>query len=200
MTPRRSQTNSSWISSILLMLKERYSLRRNGRQSLDIRKATSRRASQRDALLRQQETPGGTKLGLFALDVLTRGDTPLYVIGGQQIDKDFLATLELPAGMRVLFYQNLGGQFSSQLLIDPSGRLQEPGKLASLIEQARTQRRETSGIVHWSSDAAEDEAVHAIPLSGDDDHVLGILLAGASRRPYVELRQHIRSAALLAAG
>lgn len=154
----------------------------------------------KDALLRQQETPGGTKLGLFALDVLTRGDTPLYVIGGQQIDKDFLATLELPAGMRVLFYQNLGGQFSSQLLIDPSGRLLEPGKLASLIEQARTQRRETSGIVHWSSDAAEDEAVHAIPLSGDDDHVLGILLAGASRRPYVELRQHIRSAALLAAG
>ena len=154
----------------------------------------------KEAVLRQQETPEGTKLGLFAVDKSSAGDMPLYVIGGQELDKDFLATLELPAGMRVLFYQNLEGRFSSQLLMDPSGTLREPGKLASLIEQARTQRQEISGIIHWSSDTADDEAFQAIPLSGDNDQVLGVLLAGTSRRPYVELGRHLRSAAFLAAG
>ena len=40
--------------------------------------------------------------------------------------------------------------------------------------------------------------MHAIPLSGQDEHLLGILLVGNTRRPYVELRNRIRSAALLA--
>jgi len=37
-------------------------------------------------------------------------------------------------------------------------------------------------------------------LTGQANQLLGILLVGSSRRPYVELRQHIRSAALLAGG
>jgi nitrogen fixation/metabolism regulation signal transduction histidine kinase len=50
--------------------------------------------------------------------------------------------------------------------------------------------------VHWSDNAAEDETIDAIPLTGRDTQLLGILLIGNSRRPYVELRQHIRTAAL----
>jgi nitrogen fixation/metabolism regulation signal transduction histidine kinase len=44
----------------------------------------------------------------------------------------------------------------------------------------------------------DDESVHAIPLSGQDKQLLGILLVGNTRRPYVQLRNRIRSAALLA--
>ena len=153
-----------------------------------------------EAVLRQQETPEGMALGMCALSRVSGGDIPIYVLGGQRLDKDFLASLQLPAGMRVLFYQNLENGFSPQLLLDPSGRLQDPQKLAPLIGQARTQRQETTAIVHWSADEVEDEAVHAIPLSGDNNQVLGVLLAGTSRRPYVELLRHFRSAALLAAG
>ena len=153
-----------------------------------------------EAVLRQQETPEGMALGMCALARVNGGDIPVYVLGGQRLDKDFLASLQVPAGMRVLFYQNLENGFSPQLLLDPSGRLQDPQKLAPLIGQARTQRQETAAIVHWSADEVEDEAVHAIPLSGDNNQVLGVLLAGTSRRPYVELLRHFRSAALLAAG
>ncbi len=42
--------------------------------------------------------------------------------------------------------------------------------------------------------------MHAIPLTGQDNQLLGILLVGNTRRPYVELRNRIRSAALLAGG
>src|SRR5207245_1210783 len=55
-----------------------------------------------------------------------------------------------------------------------------------------------SEIVHWSSDPGDEEAINAIPLFGLDNQLLGILVVGNSRRPYIELQQHIRSAAMLA--
>jgi nitrogen fixation/metabolism regulation signal transduction histidine kinase len=122
------------------------------------------------------------------------------VLGGRRIDKDFLASLELPAGMRAMFYQNFTTGFSLPFLIDPSGTVQPQNRIAPLVERIQQQQQETTELIHWSSDAADDETVHAIPLSGQDNQLLGILLVGSSRRPYVELRQRIRSAALLVGG
>ena len=61
-----------------------------------------------------------------------------------------------------------------------------------------------TAVVPWSGDQAEDEVFHAIPLlgagAGKDRPLLAILLIGNSRRTYVELKRHIRSAALLVGG
>lgn len=154
----------------------------------------------KEAFLRREDLPQGAALGLSAIREVNVGDKPLYVIGGRRIDKDFLATLELPAGMRALFYQNFATGFSLPLLIDPSGTAQHPDGIAPLVERVQQQKQETTELIHWSSDAADDETVHAIPLTGQDNQLLGILLVGNSRRPYVELRQRIRSAALLVGG
>src|ERR1700687_5893880 len=54
--------------------------------------------------LKEEETPPGPALGLFAIRTIAAGDRKLYVIGGIRLDKSFLASLELPAGMRVLLY------------------------------------------------------------------------------------------------
>jgi len=153
-----------------------------------------------NAFLRQEELPEGAALGLSAVRELNVGDQPLYVIGGRRVDRNFLASLELPVGMRAMFYQNLGTGFSPQLLIDSSGAVQQPDRIAPLIQEVQQQHQENEAIIHWSSDASDDESVHAIPMSGQDNQLLGILLVGNSRRPYVELRQHIRAAALLAGG
>ena len=109
-----------------------------------------------------------------------------------------MASLELPAGMRAMLYRNLAKGFSAPLLIAPAGSVQQPALLAPLIEQVQQQRQEATALLHWSGDAADDESIHAIPLSGQDNQLLGILLVGNTRRPYVELRNRIRSAALLA--
>jgi signal transduction histidine kinase len=151
----------------------------------------------KDAFLKQEELPDGAALGLFAVRQVTLSDKPLFVVGGRRIDKDFLASLELPSGMRALFYQNLGPGFSPQFLIDSSGTVQQADRIAPIIQQLQQQRWETATLVHWSSNAADDEIIGAIPLNGRDNQLLGVLLIGNSRRPYVELRQHIRSAALL---
>ncbi|HXR16839.1 MAG TPA: ATP-binding protein [Terriglobales bacterium] len=151
----------------------------------------------KDAFLKQEEMPDGAALGLFAIRAVNIGEKPLFVIGGRRIDKEFLASLELPPGMRAMFYQNLGLGFSPQFLINASGTVQKAELIAPIIQQLQQQRRETTTLVHWSSDAADDETIDAIPLAGRDNQLLGALLIGNSRRPYVELRQRIRSAALL---
>jgi signal transduction histidine kinase len=151
----------------------------------------------KDAFLRQEELPDGAALSLSAMREVDVGDKPLYVIGGRRLDKDFLAGLELPAGSRALLYQNVSSGFSPQMLIDPSGRLQQPDRLAPLIRQVQQTRKETGALIHWSPNAADDETVHAIPLTGQDNQLLGILLVGNSRRNYVGLQRHIQTAALL---
>lgn len=159
----------------------------------------------KDAFLRQEDLPTGPALGLSAIRKVDVGDKSLYVIGGRRLDKNFMASLELPNGMRAMLYQKLseekaGAAVSPQYLIDPSGTLQQPDRVAPLIEQVLKTRQETTAIVHWSSDASDDESVHAIPLGGQDNQILAVLILGSSRRSVVELQQHIRSAAILAAG
>lgn len=156
------------------------------------------------AFLRQEELPEGKVLSLTAMRQVEVGDKPLYVIGGRRLDKDFMGSLELPAGMRAILYPNLAKGFSPALLITTSASLSKPNLLAPLIEQVQLQQtqqqwQEASALIHWSDDAADDESVHAIPLSGQDNQLAGVLLVGNTRRPYVELRNRIRSAALLAA-
>jgi signal transduction histidine kinase len=152
-----------------------------------------------DAFLKQEELPDGMALGVTAVRQVSAGATSLYVIGGRRLDKGFLASLDLPSGMRAFFYQNTAPDFSPQLLIDVSGVAQQPERIAPLIRQVQQQRKESTALVHWSFNAAEDETVHAIPLTGLNEQLLGILLVGNSRQSYIELRQHIRSAALLSA-
>jgi two-component system nitrogen regulation sensor histidine kinase NtrY len=151
----------------------------------------------KSAFLKQEELPDSAALGLFAVREVNLGPNPLFVIGGRRIDKNFLSSLELPTGMRAMFYQNLGSRFSPQFLIDTTGVVQQADQIAPIIQQLQRQQQETTTLVHWSSDAADDETIDAIPLTGQDNHLLGVLLIGNSRRPYVELRQHIRSAAVL---
>ncbi len=161
-------------------------------------------ADERPAFLKQEELQDSTALGLFAVRAARVGERPVYVIGGRQLDKRFLAALNLSADMRTLLYQNRGDHFSPELLIDPSSTAgmsvpRPDDKLAPLIEAVRRSNQEMTSVVHWSADQADDEVFHAIPLrgSGKDRPLLGILLVGNSLRSYVVLKRHIRSSAWL---
>ncbi|PYV59642.1 MAG: hypothetical protein DMG98_05260 [Acidobacteria bacterium] len=155
-----------------------------------------------DSFLKEEETPNGPSLGLFAVRSVPAGDQKLYIIGGIRLDKSFLASLDLPAGMRVMLYENLDhgtDRFLPDHLIAAAGSVVNSQDLAPLIQRVQQDGQESSAIIAGAS-AADDETVNAIPLTGESNQVLGILLVGSSRRPYAELRGQIRSAALLAAG
>jgi two-component system, NtrC family, nitrogen regulation sensor histidine kinase NtrY len=157
------------------------------------------------AFLKQEELQDGTALGLFAVRATRVGERPVYVIGGRRLDKGFLSGLDMPAGMRVLLYQNRGERFSTELLVDPSASAAENArsaeKLEPLVDAVRRSKQEMTGAVEWSGDQVGDEVFHAIPLlgagAGKDRPLLALLLIGNSRRTYVELMRHIRSAALM---
>ena len=158
--------------------------------------------------LKLEELQDSTALGFFAAHAIHVGDRSVYVVGGQRLDKNFLLALDLPADTRVLLYQNRGDHFSPELLLDPAAGASaaDPArpaeKFAPLIEAVRKYDQEISGLVDWTSDRADEEVFHAIPLRGvgKDRPLLGILLIGNSRRSYVELKRRIRDAALLVGG
>jgi len=170
-------------------------------------------AIEQGAFLKQEQMQEGSALGLFAVRATRVGERPVYVIGGRRLDRNFLSGLDLPAGMRALLYQNRGDHFSPDLLIDlsPSSadpsvteKIRSPEKLEPLINAVRRYGQEMTAVVPWSGDQADEEIFRAIPLrgagTGKDRPLLAILLIGNSRRTYVELKRHIRSAALLVGG
>ena len=168
-------------------------------------------SSGRSAFLKREELQDSGALGLFAVRTTGVGEHPVYVVGGRRLDKNFLSGLDLPADMRVLLYQNRSDTFAPGSLLDPSagvsGAARPAEKLAPLIGSVQRSNQEMTGVVDWSSDPADEELFHAIPLRGlgsggtkQDGPLLAILLVGNSRRSYVELKRRIRDSALLAGG
>jgi two-component system, NtrC family, nitrogen regulation sensor histidine kinase NtrY len=164
-------------------------------------------SSNQGPFLKVEELQDGPVLGFFAARAVEGGDHPVFVVGGRKMDKDFLSALDLPPGMRVLLYQNRGNHFSADLLMSPASTSSADGahpadKVAPLIEAVSKYNQEISGVVKWTSDQADDELFHAIPLRGDgkDHPLLAVLLVGNSRRSYVELKRRILDSALLVGG
>ena len=150
--------------------------------------------------LKLEDLSNGAVLGLFAVHSTKPADRPLYIIGGERLDRSFLSTIELPAGMHAALYQTTSRTFSPQLLTSPGSNWKALDQLAPLVTQVENSGRESSKLIHWSNDPSDDETIEAIPLKGQDDKVLGVLLVSNSRRPYVELKRHIESAALFVGG
>ena len=148
--------------------------------------------------LKQEETPSGAALGLFAIHVITAGEHKLFAIGGTRLNRTFLSSLDLPAGMRVMLYENVApaGVFSPDHLITAGDPIRNAQALAPLVQRLQGSPQESSAIINWGP--GNTESVTAFPLTGESNEMLGVLLVGSSRQIYTELSSEIRSAALIA--
>ncbi len=166
------------------------------------------------AFLKREELPNGATLGLFAVRVARVGEQPLYLIGGERLDQGFLSTLDIPAGTRVLLYQNLDAKWNPKSLLDLNGPAAGVDQIAPLVAKVRDTLQESQGVIHWTSDAADAEVFHAIPLTGPvfsavnqntanqsgANQLMGVLLVGSSRRPLIELQRQVISTAMFVGG
>ncbi|HTZ47184.1 MAG TPA: HAMP domain-containing sensor histidine kinase [Verrucomicrobiae bacterium] len=153
------------------------------------------------AFLKREELPDGVSLSLSAVRSNVVGEKTVYVIGGRRLDQNFLADLVLPAGMRALLYRNLENSFVPTALTDTSGPVSQPEPFESLIEQAQKDPHQTMLVktIQWTSDPASAEMFHAIPLTGRNGELLGVLLFGSSGKELIILRRQIfKTAALVA--
>jgi two-component system nitrogen regulation sensor histidine kinase NtrY len=150
----------------------------------------------RGAFLKREELPDGVALALVAVGTASAGDRKLYVAGGRLLDREFLSTLVMPTGMRVLLYRNLAPQFSASELTGAAGPAPGAARLQPLIEEVARGRREVTATV---GRGAQAETFHALPLVGYESGLLGVLLIGSSRRDLVELEASMLRTAIIVA-
>ncbi len=153
----------------------------------------------RGAFLKKEELQDGFALAVVAVRPVSVGDRKIFIIGGQRLDKEFLASLVLPEGMRALLYRNFDAAFSPSALTDANGPFAGADALAPLVEQVRRAPTEITQTVNWRKEPFQEETMHAIPLLGPAHDLLGVLLVGSSRREIIALGTFIRSTALLVA-
>jgi signal transduction histidine kinase len=153
------------------------------------------------AFLKREELPAEVALSLCAVRVQPNAPKPFYIIGGRRLDKNFLASLVLPAGMRALIYTNLDPSFSPTSLLGEKIDGDQADRFAPLVEQLQKQPEQPLvRTIDWSRDPADAETFHAIPLPGRNNELLGVFFVGSSRRELVLLtRQILKIAAVVAA-
>ena len=154
-----------------------------------------------EAFLKKEELSDGVSL---SLTVVRTNDTvankSLYIVGGQRVDQNFLASLVLPTGMRALIYTNLDPSFAASSLLGEKIDSDQAERFAPLVEQLQKQPQPLVRTIDWSNDPADAETFHAIPLTGRNNELLGIFFVGSSRKDLVLLTQKIlKSAAAVAA-
>jgi two-component system, NtrC family, nitrogen regulation sensor histidine kinase NtrY len=162
---------------------------------------TSKNWDSTPAFLKREELPDGVALSLTAVRSYSVGDKTVYIIGGRRLDQNFLASLVLPSGMRALLYRNLENSFVPTALTDSSGLVAQADQFQSLIEQAQKQPQQGMLVktIQWTSDPASAEMFHAIPLTGRNGELLGVLLFGSSGKELVILKRQIFKIAALVA-
>jgi two-component system, NtrC family, nitrogen regulation sensor histidine kinase NtrY len=142
-----------------------------------------------DVFLQDVELPRDRALGLVAVRTVTAGASTVYVAGGRQLDARFLQSLVLPPGMRVLLYRNLEPEVTGRQLIAASGDATQQAPLEPLIARVRESGKDAAENIAWPDG---EETVNAIPLTGRNGRVLGVLLVGSSGRELAALVRNIR--------
>ena len=164
------------------------------------------------AFLRKEEVPDGVSLSLSAVRTNSVGDKSLYIIGGRRMDAKFLESLVLPPGMRALLYRNLEPNFVASSLTesskpseianpgDAAKPVENPDRFQPLIEQVQRDAQPLVQTIDWTSNPADAETFHAIPLKGRNNELLGVFLVGSPRKDIVLLTSRIIKTSAAVAG
>ncbi len=151
--------------------------------------------------LKKEELPDGVAISLSVVRTNnTVADKSLYIIGGHRLDKNFLASLVLPSGMRALIYTNLDPAFVPTSLLGEKIDADQADRFAPLVEQLQKQPQPLVRTIEWTRDPAEAESFHAIPLAGRNNELLGVFFVGSSQRELVLLKRQILKIAAAVTG
>jgi hypothetical protein len=150
------------------------------------------------AFLKREKAPDGKTLFLMAVRSVTSGnDKHLYIIGGRCFDHNFLSSLLLPPGIRVLLYRSLEPTFVPADITDATAVVAQADRFAPLIDQVQKHPQSFVWTINWTSDLSSAEVFRVMPLEGPNREPLGVLFVGSSLKELVLLKRRI---ALIAAG
>ena len=146
------------------------------------------------AFLGKQRLPDGDALLLLAVRSNRAVGKGLYIIGGCRVEQNFLSSAVVPPDVRVLLYRNFSEPtFAPTDLLDRTGVVRQAQRLAPLIQQVQRSKQPAAQTIELSDQSTSAEAFYALPLSGRNDELLGILLVASSRRESVLFTRGIES-------
>ncbi len=155
----------------------------------------------RPPFLKQEELPDGTsRVGLFAVRAVTGSNPPLYLIGGRELDAEFLRNFPATPGAQIYLYRDLTVSFDPANFAGSTPIPAGAAQFRQIVDQARSAGRNATGIVYLTRRREDSVDATAIPLKGADQSVLAVLVIANSRRGMVEVQNHIRAIAYGVAG
>ena len=157
-------------------------------------------AAGKPPFLKEEELPDGTsQIGLFAVRTVTGSSPPLYLIGGRELDADFLREFPATPDTQIYLYRNLTDSFDAANLVGLSPAPKGASHFGPLVDLARAHGHNATGVVYLTSRRADSVGVTAIPLKGADGSVPAVLVVANSRRGLAEVQNHIRAIAFFVA-
>ncbi len=150
-----------------------------------------------EAFLQKVDLPNKTILAMMAIRAVHSGEGVIYLIGGDRLDSGFLQAFSMPIGSYVWLYR------FTQTALTPNDLLGPPASFDTfrpLLSAVQADSGEHTGFVDLSDRHFDRATIQAFPLKDDAGSVAAALLVGTSRRPFLELQQHIRSTAFGVAG
>lgn len=174
-------------------------------------------SSSETTFLKREDLPDGTSaLGIFAVRSIRGAEPAVRLIGGKRLDQAFLADLPIAPGMTVGLYTDANTAIASGDATSPANAAMAPfdahrlvgagndvpgaARYRDLIDAARKNGQETSGILYLTSRREDSANVRAIPLKNETGNVLAVLTVAISRGGMVAVQQHIRAIAYAVAG
>jgi two-component system nitrogen regulation sensor histidine kinase NtrY len=151
-----------------------------------------RAGSSRD-VLQVVDAPEGLALGIVAVRSVDAGDRRLYVAGGRRLDRQFLESLVVPPGMRLLLYRSAAGTTGRQQLVAASDETADDTRFEPVAARARDTGRETIETVPGPG---ADERAYAMPLAGRDGSVQAVLVVVSGGEELAALIRRIRWSAI----
>jgi two-component system, NtrC family, nitrogen regulation sensor histidine kinase NtrY len=158
-------------------------------------------AAGKPAFLKSEDMPdGSSQIGFFAVRVVAGSSPPLYLVGGNQLSAEFLREFSNNPSTQILLYRDLTASFNADNFTGLSALPAGAAQFGPLVDQARSSRKNASGIVYLTRHREDSVNATAIPLKGTDGSVLAVLVIANSRRGMVEVQNHIRAIAFGIAG
>lgn len=158
-------------------------------------------AAEKPPFLREEDLPDGTsQIGLFVTRTVTGSDRPLYLVGGTQLDSDFLQRIPAPPGAQILLYRNLTPGFDSRNFAGTGEPAQGLDRYRALVSRALATGRNARALVDLSAHREDSVSATAIPLKGAGDRVFAVVLLADSLRSMVQLQNRIAYVGWIVAG
>lgn len=166
----------------------------------------------RTPFLKREDLPDGSSvLGLFAVRAIRGVEPAVKLVGGKRLDQSFIADLPVAPGMQIALYSDGGNvtnaiagsdtsagntsPFDSRHLLGTNGEVSGAARYQGLIDSARKDGQQASGILYLTSRREDSISAMAIPLKSETGAVLAVLTVAISRSGMVEAQQHIRAIA-----